>query len=73
MGNVLHIDQVITRRVDAELARARAIFGCFNMDLLTLESGRGDWMDDRELLRALCYLNRTGRLFKRVLKQVNPD
>jgi hypothetical protein len=59
MGDVLRIDQVIGRRIDEEIVKARAKFGRYDFDLQTLEGSRGS-TDNRGLLRALCQLNGVG-------------
>jgi hypothetical protein len=72
MAAILHID-TLYRRIDEELAKASAKYGPRHCDIVVLEGGRGDTMDDMELLRALRYLNLTGSRFKAILKQVTPE
>jgi hypothetical protein len=61
MGYLLRIDEVIDRRVDEELVRAKTKFGRYNLDLIALETARADVGRNRRLLRDLCFLNLTGR------------
>jgi hypothetical protein len=73
MGELLRIDQVINRRIDAELAKAKAMYGPRHFHLVMLEGRRGDTIEDLDLLRALRYLNLTGARFGRILKRQEPE
>jgi hypothetical protein len=66
MAELLRIDQVVNTAIDCELARAKRKFGACRLDVVTLARSRGDTMVDRQLLRALRFLNRTGSRFNRV-------
>jgi hypothetical protein len=72
MAEILHIN-AINRRIDEELAKAKAKYGSRHFDIIVLESSRGDTISDRNLLGALSQLNQTGSRYKATLRQVAPD
>jgi hypothetical protein len=61
---LLRIDQVVNTAIDHEIARAKLKFGACYPHLIALESS-SDTMDNRQLLRALRFLNQTGSPFRR--------
>jgi hypothetical protein len=65
MAELLRIDQVIDTAIEHEIAKAKLKFGACRLDVIALQGSRGDTMDNRRLLRALRFLNRTGSRFSR--------
>lgn len=71
MADILDVN-LINRRIDDELAKAKAKYGPRHFDIIVLEGSRGDTIDDGALLDALRQLNRAGSRYKAVLKRVVP-
>ena len=72
MAEIYQIN-AINRRIDEELAKAKAKYGPRHFDIIVLENSRGDMISDRNLLDALRHLNKTGSRYAVALKEVTPE
>jgi hypothetical protein len=65
-ADIIPLSEAVKEEIRRELAKAKARFGD-DFEVLCLEGSSGDTLDDRQTLRMLRYLNRTGSMCKTVI------
>jgi hypothetical protein len=67
---VVPLDKAIHAEMVRELEIAKAKYGKHYFEVLCIEGGWGDTLDDRQALRLLRSLNRTGSMFWAVICRI---
>jgi hypothetical protein len=65
--HVVPLDKAIHAEIELELEIAKGKYGLNRFEVLCIESGWGDTLDDSQALRLVRALNRTGSMFWEVI------
>jgi hypothetical protein len=68
-AEIIPLGEGVQNEIRRELAKAKARFGD-DFEILCFEGSWGDTLDDRQMLRMLRYLNRTGSMYREVICQI---
>jgi hypothetical protein len=70
MPDPFFLDEAVRAAVRHEMAIAKAKYGEDHFEVICIEGSRGDTLDDRQTLRLLRALNRTGSMVQEFIRQI---